>query len=424
MTGFGRRIRTTSLAILAASALALTGCSSDSANRDTGNGAPIDSGITARFDEAINRAMQYSGSDSAIIGVWSGDTEYVAAYGDGAKADAAIRGAQTTQPMLCALLLDLAADNRVSLDRKVSEDLPRQVGIENVSYGQLCNGTSGLADFKSRLADIFVNNPARPWSDRELFAQGLAASPLSWPGLDVHVSDTPALLLARALPVVTNTPLSDLLRTRVLDPIGIAATTSFPADTLSTAAPSTMLSGLSYPSSGGAPVCGADPVRIDKVSPSMLGGAGAMTTSVRDLRTFYTAYLDGRYGTDSKALITQTAPTTNPERDAAGTATTEVVANGSMQQWGFGVERVGPLYGMSGSITGTLTASYTDPESKFTVVVVLNNSSAGASFVHHLAMEIAAIASESGIGPAGLAWTAADRSAALAASAICQPAAG
>ncbi len=425
MTDFGRRIRTASLAILAASALVLTGCSGDGTGPRANAGAPIDESITALFDEAVTQAMGYSGSDAAIVGIWSGDTEYVAAYGDGAQTDSVIRGAQTTQPMLCALLLDLVGDGALSLDRKVTDDLPRQVGIDNITYGQLCDGTSGLADFKTGLGDIFANNPTRPWSDRELLAQGLAASPLSWPGRDVHLSDTPALLLARALPVATNTPLPELLKDRVFKPAGLSSATSYPADPTSTSAPQRLLPGLTYPSSGGAPVCDADPIRLEKVSPAMLSGAGAATTTVRDLRAFYSAYLAGDYGKGSQELITTTVPTTNPERDAEGNPTGEVAVDGTTQQWGFGIERIGPLYGMSGSLTGSLTATYTDPETGFTVVVVLNNSSAGAGFAKRLAFELAALATENGIGPKELAWTAADQSAALAAAAICQaPAAG
>src|SRR5690606_20182862 len=111
-------------------------------------------------------AMQYSGSTSAVVGVWDASGAYVHGYGDVA-AGAPIRAAQASQPVMCALLLELAADGTVALDRLVSEDIPRQIGLDGITYGQLCSATSGLADFKATpLRDIFTNNPTRAWSDR------------------------------------------------------------------------------------------------------------------------------------------------------------------------------------------------------------------------------------------------------------------
>ena len=174
-----RRIRVTSLALLAAATLGLTACTGNGGALGAAEANTVDAGLATRIDEAVSSAMTQSGSTAAIVGVWTGSAgDYVRAYGDGVAANAAIRGAQATQPVMCALLLELVDDGVVALDREVSQDVTRQVGIEGITYGQLCTAQSGLADFKGRVSDIFVNNPTRPWSDRELLAQGLAQSPL------------------------------------------------------------------------------------------------------------------------------------------------------------------------------------------------------------------------------------------------------
>lgn len=423
VSGFGRRARATAVSLLAVATLGLTACSGTDPVASDASVNTVDGALAGSIDGAIAAAMQYSGSTAAIVGVWTGaQGDYVTAYGDGVKASSLIRGAQATQPVMCALLLDLAADGTVPLDRQVSEDLPRQIGIEGITYAQLCTAQSGLADFKSGLTDVFTNNPTRPWGDRELFAQGLARSPLPWPGLDVHLSDTNTLLLARALRVATGQPITELLQNRVYGPTGMAAS-YYPGDVLTQNTLSgDHLSGITFPSSGGVPVCEAGVVDASRVSPSMLGGAGATVTTVTDLKSFYQAYLGGAIGGELAGVITQTLATTNPERDGAGTPiSAEGEADPNAQQWGFGLERFGALYGMSGAITGTLTAVYHDPATGFTVAVALNNSSTGAGFARVLALQLAALATEAGSGPA-VAWSAADQGAALASLAICQPA--
>lgn len=426
-----RRARVATLSLLTAAALALTGCTGNGSQGGDGEVNTIDAGLVGSIDEAIATAMQLSGSSEAIVGVWTDSGEYVHAYGEGLSANAPIRAAQASQPVMCALLLDLVEEGKLNLNRKISKDLPRQVGITDITYGQLCEATSGIADFKAAaLVDIFINNPTRPWSDRELLAQALAHSPVNEPGAEQHRSDTDALLLARALRQVSGTPVPQLLTQRVFEPASMA-NSSFPSDAAAqTELPKNGMTGRTYPASGGAPVCtvpgeaegevvALEPTEVPRVSPSMLGGAGATVTTVTDLKNFYEHYLSGGYGASSADLVTTLSiPVPEPvegevvEPPAEGEEPPAPPVDG----WTFGLEKQGPLYGMSGAMTGTLTAAYHDPAGKYSVVVTLNNSSAGAGFVRALAFEIAAISG------AGVEWTVEDQAAALAERAVCQPA--
>lgn len=414
------RLRTATIAFAAASALVVTGCTNtDDVQEDSAQNS-VSTELAAGIDAAITAALDYSTATAAIVGVWSSGGDYVTAYGDEATVVSQFRGAQATQPVMCALLLDLAADGTVPLTREVSEDLPRQVGIAGITYGQLCTAQSGLADFKSGFTDIVANNPTREWADRELLAQSLARSPLSWPGLNVHLSDTNAVLLERALSVATGIPTNELLEERVFTPAGMASS-FYPGEVPGVQTlPASGMVGNVYPQAGGTLMCGAGPTVVHELSPSMLGGAGAAVTTVTDLKRFYEHYLGGAYGEDSAATITNTLPLQNPPRDAEGVPTEELEIDPNARQWGFGLERLGPLYGMSGSIPGTITASYHDPVSDFTVVVTLNNSSTGADFARRLAQQLSAIAAEHGAGPE-VPWASADLAASLAGSAICLP---
>ncbi|WP_346058637.1 serine hydrolase domain-containing protein [Leucobacter alluvii] len=377
----------------------------------------VDPALASGIDDAIASAMQQSGSTEAVVGVWGNDgSEYLRGYGDsGVDGSVSIRGAQATQPVMCALMLDLVDEGTIDLDGNVSEDLTRQSGIEDVTYRQLCEMRSGIADYKSGFADIFANNPTRPWAEQELLAEGLSRSPESWPGLDFHQSDSNLVLLARALKVKTGLEIPDLLRDHVFSDANMGST-YFPALNSTTISGDT-LQGLTYPSSGGKAVCDAEPVEVAEVSPSMLAGAGATVTTVTDLKNFYDGYLSGTFGGESAGVVTEAFPTKNPERDENGEPTEEIAMDGRL--WSFGVEKVGPLYGQSGAITGTLTAAYSDPDSGFSVVVSLNNSSAGAGFAKSLAFQLASLAQAQGVAPE-LTWSAEEQTEALAKAAVCQ----
>lgn len=412
-----RRTRVVTISVLAVAALGLTACTGGGSGGGGGDVNTIDDSLATSFDAAIENAMASSGSTEAVVGIWGSDGgEYVRAYGnDELDGGSSIRAAQASQPVMCALLLDLVDEGKIDLDREIAKDLTRQVGIEGITYRQLCDMRSGLADFKSGYRDIFVNNPTRVWPEQELIAQGLVHSPLSWPGLDFHQADTNAAMLGRAIRVKTAGETSELLKEHVFEKADMGAS-YFPAAE-NTTLPDDALSGITYPASGGKPVCDAEVVDVSEVSTSMLGGAGGTVTTVTDLKKFYENYLDGTFGGDAAQVVTETLPMKNPERDADGNPTSEPDTAG--RQWAFGMEKQGPLYGLSGAITGTLTAAYHDPESEYTVVVALNNSSAGAGLVKSLALELAAISAEAGSGPE-IGWTADGQAAKVTKAAVCQ----
>lgn len=411
-----QQARLATVGVLAVAALGLTACTGGPSLTAAGDANTVNADLSANIDAAIESAMQLSGSTEAVVGVWGEGGEYVRGYGEsGVDGKTRFHGAQATQPVMCALLLDAVNDGRIELDEPVSTDLPRQSGIGDVTYSQLCEMRSGLADYKAAYTDIFVNNPTRPWPEQELIAEGLARSPLSKPGTDFANSDTNAVLLGRALSVEAAQSLPSLLSERVFSEAGMSS--SYYPKFSATEVNGDALQPLSYPSAGGAPACDAGVVTHGGVSANMLAGAGATVTTVTDLKNFYEAYLGGTFG--HEALVTETQPTANPERDAEGNPTGEAADNGV--QWSFGMEKVGPLYGRSGAITGTISAAYHDPATGFSVVVALNNSSAGANFARALAFELAALSTAAGSGPE-VPWSAEDQAGTLAEAAVCQSA--
>lgn len=413
-----RRVTGAAVGLLTALALGVSGCSSSGGLDPNSPAATLPGETNDRIQQAVETAMQQSGATQALVGVWTAEAgEYVQALTtDDSKlpVSATFRGAQTTQPYTCALLLELAAQGTVSLDGKVSDDLPRQNGIEDITYRQLCEQTSGLADFKAGFASINLNNPARQWPDRELISQGLVSSPLPHPGLNFNYSDTNAVLLGRALKIAADKDLPELLDTEVFQPSGMTRSEFPETDTLS----GPTLAAHVFPVADGKPVCDAAN-EVPKVSPSMLSGAGGAVTTLNDQRAFLNAYLGGEIGGKAGAkALSETRSTKNPERNAEGEVTKEAEPSG--QAWGFGLLHEGPLQGRDGSITGTISAAFQDPQTGFTVVVALNNSSAGGGFAKQLAFQLSAIVQEAQPDAVGeLPWTVQSTAEALAAAAVC-----
>lgn len=401
------------ISALTVAALTLTGCTSSGGGAGSPDVNTVSGDLASAIDGAIENALTLSGSTEAVVGVWQGeDSAYVRGYGDGVSGSTRFNAAQASQPVMCAAMLDLVAQDRLSLNRKVSTDLDRQSGIDDITYAQLCDQTSGLADFKGGFGDIFVNNPTRPWPEQEILANGLAHSPRPWAGKNVYMSDTNAVLLDRALRQHTRQDTAEILATHVFEPAGMRSS-SYPVDFDDNTIPAGTLTPLTYPASGGKPVCEAGVTELTTFSPDMFRGAGSTITTVTDLKKFYDSYLTGGFGGEKgKAAIAELRPAKNPERDEEGNPTTEPDTEGT--QIGFGFERIGPLSGRSGSVTGTITAAYSNPETGLSVVVSLNNSSAGAGFAKALAFQLAALTG------AELPWSAEDQGAKLSELAVCQ----
>ncbi len=407
-----RRVAASLLALSTTVALVVSGCTNSGSQTETQAGKPMPGEVSSALEKTVKSALELSGSTQAMVAVWapwSGDfVQGVTTDGSSLGIDTQFRAAQSSQAVICAALLSLVNDGELDLNRKVQKDLPRQVGIEGITYGQLCEGTSGLADYKFGFKESFNNNPARIWPEREIIAAGIVNSPLSKPGGEFHMSDTNAVLLGRALSIATGQDLAQILSERVFDNLDLV-NSYYPEPTSLTLGGD--LKPSAYPLSGGKLQC-KTVTPVEKVSGSMLAGAGASITTVTNLRDFYAKYLSGSFESGStKGLVQQTRPLTAATKDAAE----------SNEKWGFGLQNIAPLWGNSGEITGTISAAFHDPKSGYSVVVVLNNSSAGAKFAELLALKLTSVVSEKAPGGLSkLSWDEAEVSDQLTKAAVCQ----
>jgi D-alanyl-D-alanine carboxypeptidase len=412
------------LAMLTLSSLLLSGCTASADAKTDGRAqvsTPFPGEISDRLDAALREAMTLSGSSGAIAGVWAPwSGQWQVAPGKtspdgttGLSTDMRFRIAANTKSMTCTVLLKLVDEHTVKLSDPVSMYLPRIADLDGITLGQLCQNTSGIADYRPALAAQFVNNPTREWPPLEVVSSGLASGRAGEPGAAWSDSNTGFVLLGMALQAATNQDWSSLYQHYIFGPLGMADT-SFPnADTVAIAGP--------HPQGFAAAVDGSGQLVCDNVldetdlSNSMYGVAGGVVSTVGDLKTWVQALAGG-------TLVSEKSR----ERQWA---TVPLGANSaSWESYGLGAQQVGPLRGSTGAIPGFLSAMLSDPASGLTVVVMLNNSNAGAGFVEDLAQRLASIASKA---PASgkekaplleLPWSEDQMVQAMQAAAVCQPA--
>jgi D-alanyl-D-alanine carboxypeptidase len=208
------------------------------------------------------------------------------------RANDHFRIASVTKTFVATIVLQLAAEGRLSLDDAVERWLPGLVpGGRAITLRALLNHTSGLYDYTDDPAFVAarIADPGREWSPRELVAVATSHAPKFPTGTGWWYSNTNYVLLGLVIEAVTGRTLADELRTRIFEPLGLAST-SFPTGT-DIAPPFAHAYFVSRP-----PLQFQAGTLIDistTVSPSAWG-AGQIVSSADDVTRFFAALMRGR----------------------------------------------------------------------------------------------------------------------------------
>ncbi|MCX4540997.1 serine hydrolase domain-containing protein [Streptomyces sp. NBC_01565] len=191
-------------------------------------------GVGARSGEATAALVRVGGTS----GGWRGSAGVAdLRTGRGPIEDARFRAGSVTKTFTAAVVLQLAAEGRVDLDRPVQRYLPGLLpagrgGFEPVSVRQLLNYTSGIPagegpgdSFEEQYAHRFdVVDP------HTLIATAAAKGPEFRPGEKQHYLNIDYTILAVLIEKLTGTSYEQALSDRVLRPLGLRDT-SIPART-------------------------------------------------------------------------------------------------------------------------------------------------------------------------------------------------
>jgi D-alanyl-D-alanine carboxypeptidase len=383
------------VSLLATAAPPLTGIAG--AASTAGWGLP-----TARLKAAVQEAMKGSASPGALVGVWvPGKGQWIFAGGTSDTATGApmranmhFRIASNTKSMTCTVLLELVDQRKVRLDDPVAKYVTGFSGLQGITLHQLCQNTSGLGDYFVPLTSQFFSEPTRVWSPTELVSAGLEQPRTGTPGEHFSYSNTGFVLLGMALQNATKESWARLYQKDIFDRLGLRST-SFPnAEDFRIPAPSA--SGYASPiGANGRSVPGGALTNYTQLSNSMGWTAGGAISTLSDLHRYVVALAKG-------SLLS---------RASARAQWTTVPLSSSSPAWqsyGLGAMQMGPYRGHDGEIPGFISAMMADPKTGASVVVLLNNSSAGGEYALLEALRLIAI-----ISPRIVPWTDAQMAKAL-----------
>ncbi|WP_339134582.1 serine hydrolase domain-containing protein [Streptomyces sp. f51] len=341
------------LAAVALTATVLTGPARASGESAAGAGghqktqAAIEAAVAAGVPGVIAEARDAAGVWKTAVGVGNRATGAPRGKND------RFRTGSVTDTFVAVVLLQMEAQGRISLDDPVERYLPGVVtGNGNdgsrITVRQLLNHTSGLFDYLAdvpyyrtyTMGDSFLAHRYDTLTAQQRLQVAFSHAPLFQPGARHSFSHTNDVLAALIVQKVGGRTYEDEVRRRIIEPLGLEATSN----------PGTS-SDLPRPSSHGYSKLFYDtqPERIDDVTElngSQNWGDGDIISSAHDLNLFFRALLGGR-------LL--------PARQLNELKTTVVNPDLPITSYGLGIEKLtlgcGDVWYHDGGVVGSLTLS-------------------------------------------------------------------
>ncbi|WP_409463149.1 serine hydrolase domain-containing protein [Amycolatopsis sp. GA6-003] len=334
----------------------------------TGLAAPASAETPAEILQAAAQAGVSVGYPGVIGLVRNGEAaQYIhAGYGNltaktPADPKARFRIGSDTKAFTAAVLLQLEAEGKLSLDDPLARWLPGSVNANGndgtkITVRQVLNQTSGLPDYAAdaRFINSYVanTNPRQAWPPQTLVDIATSHPSLGAPGAAFHYSNTNYILAGMVIKAVTgNEPAAEIQR-RVFEPLSLT-NTSFPT---------------SDPSLTGNYLTGYyiwlgvfyNDVTVSNVQ--AFGTAGAIVSTEDDLATFERALLSGK-------LL--------PPRQQAELKTT-VPADNAGTRYGLGIglspTPCGLAWNHSGGVLGYFNLWLTSDDGSKQVLVAANEN--------------------------------------------------
>jgi D-alanyl-D-alanine carboxypeptidase len=283
------------------------------------------------------------------------------------------RIASITKPIVATLVLDAVAQGRVSLDDVVGDLLPGTVrATPPITVRQILDHTSGVFDEGNDgdpVADIAnLTDPALRAEAQAIAQKALAGEHVIAPGrllvalaethdryfapgTGFHYSNMNYQIAAMILEKVTGRTLADLLRTRIVEPLGLTHTTIAPPDTAS-------------PEFRGYGTNATNGTLVDMTDDLVFfgnGGHGGIISTANELLTIMRAIVSGRLL--PAALVTDMKTPHAKDDYGLGLATYHLSC--------------GTFYGHEGGVNGTASIAIVSSDGADGVVAALNLRSAG-----------------------------------------------
>lgn len=266
-----------------------------------------------------------------------------------------------TKTFTATVVLQLVEEGRLSLDDTLDRWLPEVQFADRITVRMLLNMTSGIFDEGgpgSRLVALATADPDRVWTPHEVVDLAIQDGPVAPPGGAFSYSDTNYVILGIIAHEVTRTPIQRLIESRIIRPLHLTGT-SYPV-TAEIPPPA---------ATGYVTVEGEGQGEALVLHPSVYGAAGAMISTLHDLRIWARAYATGALlSPATRALQRQTVPTDVVFAPLPGLGQLpELTA-----RYGLGIIEIDGYLGHNGIVSGFTTQLWHDPGTGTTIVALLN----------------------------------------------------
>lgn len=352
---------------LLAGGLLLAGCSASPDSSSTST--PVESTATlpadtkAAFQQILDDARMKFDFPGAQAGVWTRDSEWVSVTGTSAQGgdrppqrDDHTRIGSITKTFTVAVVLRLSDQGKVDLDDPIDTYVPGMPNGATATLRDLASMTSGIPPYSAneQFQKDYFGDPSTVFTPGQLVGYVKDDKPSFPAGTQVEYSNTNTVLLGMVVEKVTGEPFADVLRTELLDPLGMPQT-SFPTD--SPDLPDPYWEGITVQTDPEGEVKDAT-----NFNPSWGFTAGAMISTLDDLHRWSVALGTGE-GWVSDDLQKQRVDSMN----------STVPPNSQERGYALGFGTQNGWIGHTGELPGYNTTIQYDPDTKTSIVVMVNS---------------------------------------------------
>ena len=218
--------------IVATVTVSLAACSGSAANPV--QAATSQSAQAPAIAKIVQNAMKTYHLKAVVIKVTKGGNVVTnQAFGDsmdGVPATTAMhfRNGAVAFQYVTTLLMEFVDEHKVTLNDTIEHWMPTLPEASKVTLKMLANQTTGYPDFETDPAWLaaFNADPFHSWTFDERLRYAFGRPVQFAPGTNWSYSHTNFMILGEILSKIGNEPLDTLLREKVLDPMGLANTSS------------------------------------------------------------------------------------------------------------------------------------------------------------------------------------------------------
>jgi len=301
-----------------------------------------------KIETVIDKYVDEVKTPAALVGIYTPGGEQVilrgksdVKTGTAAMATDRFRIASLTKTFTATLLLKLVEDKKIGLEDKLGKFYPNVKNADKITIRQLINHTSGIYSYTGikEFHDLAITDPLKKWTYNDLLALVADHEPYCEPGQGFNYSNTNYMIMGMLIEKLSGKKYDEFLQEKICAPLGMISTYY---------ATTPEISGNFYHGYH-------DSVDVSLLDPSGPNAAGAIISTLQDLKKWNEALAEGKLLSKNmqeerlKFVVKEKSP-------AAG--------------YGLGIIAKGSFLGHTGGISGYNLDMFYHPGTKTSIIIM------------------------------------------------------